>query len=315
MRKRIYPMLLCVLLLIGAVTPAFAAETGSITVLFRHEGQPVAEASFALYKAAEWNDGNYTLVAPFSSYRVRMPDDPSSEEWKVLASTLAAYVDRDRVVPLTTGKTDADGQLAFAGLETGLYLVIGEMGQSGDSLLFPQPMLVTVPFRKTDGTDDPDVVIEPKYDAREVTEKTVTRRALKIWKDDGNEQARPQEITVQLLCDGELWDEQVLSAENNWSYTWENLEAAHSWSLTEKQVPADYTVAITQEGVTFTVTNTNDVPPPPSSVPPPSSDVPPPPSSVPPPQTGLLWWPVPILFVLGAITVVGGILLLLRKKS
>lgn len=309
MRKRIYSMLLCVLLLVGAVTPVFAAETGSITVWFRHEGQPVADASFALYKAAEWNDSGYALVDPFSSYPVRTPDDPSSDEWKALASTLAAYADRDQVVPLTTGKTDATGKLTFAGLETGLYLVIGEIAQSGDRLLFPQPMLVTVPFRKTDGTDDPNVVIEPKYDSQVVVDKTVMRRALKIWKDDGNEQARPQEITVQLLCDGEPWDEQVLSAENNWSYTWENLEAAHVWRLTEKQVPADYTVEITQEGVTFTVTNTNDAPPPPSS------DVPPPPSSVPPPQTGLLWWPVPILFALGAIAVGGGILLLLRKKS
>ena len=105
MRKRIYPMLLCVLLLFGAVTPVFAVETGSITVLFRHEEQPVADASFALYKAAEWKESGYALADPFSSYSVRTPDDPSSEEWKTLASTLAAYADRDGIEPLTTVKT------------------------------------------------------------------------------------------------------------------------------------------------------------------------------------------------------------------
>ncbi len=302
MRKRIYPMLLCVLLLFGAVTPVFAVETGSITVLFRHEEQPVADASFALYKAAEWKESGYALADPFSSYSVRTPDDPSSEEWKTLASTLAAYADRDGIEPLTTVKTDANGELTFAGLETGLYLVIGEMVQSGDLLLFPQPMLVTVPFRKADGTDDLNVVVEPKYDTHETSEMTITRRALKIWRNDGDGEDRPPEIVVQLLCDGVLWDEEVLRADNNWSCSWEDLEAAHTWRLTEKQVPEDYTVGIIQQGVTFTVTNTNDAPPPPTS-------------DVPPPQTGLLWWPVPVLFALGAIAVGGGILLLLRKKS
>lgn len=86
----------------------------------------------------------------------------------------------------------------------GLYLVIGSRAGAGRSADLPQPMLVNVPFSKTDGTLDYEIVTEPKYEVRTPETQTVTRRALKIWKDEGNEEKRPQDITVQLLCDGKI---------------------------------------------------------------------------------------------------------------
>ena len=68
-------------------------------------------------------------------------------------------------------------------------------------------------------------------------------------------------------------------------------------------MPEDYTVAVTQQEITFTVTNTNDNPPPP------------PPDEPKLPQTGLLWWPVPVLAGIGAVALFFGIFLLLRKKE
>lgn len=300
MKKRIIPIVFCVLLLLSAALPMFAAQAGSITVWFKQEQQPVAGVSFHIYKAAEWNGSSYTLVSPFSNLSVKLADDPASEEWQALASTLSAYVARDHIKSLAIGQTNENGSLTFEGLADGLYLLVGSSVELGDTRLFFQPLLVSVPFAQADGTNDYYVVTEPKYESRKVTDETVTRRALKIWKDDGNEEKRPQNITVQLLCDGEIHDEQILSAENNWSYTWENLDAAHDWQLTEKTVPEDYTVEITQQDMTFTVTNTNDNPPPP-------------PPTV--PQTGLLWWPVPVLGGIGALALFFGIFLLLRKKD
>lgn len=301
MKKRILPLLFCALLLLSAALPAHAAETGSITVLFQHENRPVAQADFQIYKAAEWNGDGYTLVDPFDDYSVKMAADPNSESWKPLASTLSAYAARDGILPFATAQTDEEGKLCFAGLAEGLYLITGSPATQDELLLFPQPMLVNLPFTKADGSEDYEVVTEPKYEYRKPTEGTVTRRALKIWKDTGNEAKRPQSITVQLLCDGEIYEEQILNAANNWSYTWENLDASHDWQLTEKQVPDRYTVEVTRQDITFTVTNTNDDPPPPK------------PNEPTLPQTGLLWWPVPVLAGAGAISLFFGIFLLLRK--
>lgn len=307
MIKKRFLLLLCgILLLLSAALPVSAAETGSITVLFQHENEPVAGASFALYKAAEWNGSEYSLVAPFAGYPVNLSDDPTSEDWKAVAFTLSAYAARDNISPLMTGETDEAGTLKFENLTDGLYLLIGATVQKEDTLFLPQPMLISVPFEKVDGSWDYEVVTEPKYEIRKTTDETISRRALKIWKDDGNESKRPQEITVQLLCDGTVYEEQVLSAANNWAYTWENLDAAHNWQLTEKEVPEDYTVQITQEGVTFTVTNTNDNPPPTTPGEPNEPNL---------PQTGLLWWPVPVLAGIGVVTLFLGIFLLMRKKG
>ena len=132
---------------------------------------------------------------------------------------------------------------------------------------------------------------------------------MKIWKDEGNEEKRPQNITVQLLCDGEIYNEQVLNTANHWSYTWEGLDAAHDWQLTEKAVPDDYMVAVTQQGITFTVTNTNDNPPSTVSTPPST------PGKPTLPQTGMLWWPVPVLAGEGALFLFFGVFLLLRGKD
>lgn len=301
MKKRILPIIFCILLLLPAALPVFAAETGSIAVLLWHDNQPVTGAAFKIYKAAEWNGDGYSLAEPFSGYSVKMADDSSSEEWKALASTLAAYAARDEIAPLTTGETDEDGELCFEGLSDGLYLLTGGSIVTGEQRLFPQPMLVSVPYTTADGEKVYDVVAEPKYDTQKISEITLTRRALKIWKDEGNEDERPQEVTVQLLCDGEIYDEQVLNAANNWSHAWENLDASHNWQLVEKEVPKHYTVTVTQQDVTFVVVNTGDNPPPPDD-----------PTL---PQTGMLWWPVPVLAATGAVSLFFGIFLLIRKKD
>lgn len=306
MKKRILPIVFCILLLLSIALPVFAAETGSITVLFQHQNQPVTGVEFEIYKAAEWNGSGYTLTGSFSGYSVKMADDPNSEEWKTIASTLSSYAARDNITPLMSGKTDGTGRVKFEDLTEGLYLLVGSPAQKGNLLLLPQPMLVSVPYTAENGETDYEVVTEPKYETRQITEETVTRRALKIWKDEGNENKRPSEITVQILCDGKIYDEQVLNAANNWAYTWEGLDAAHNWQLTEKEVPEDYTVQITQEGVTFTVTNTNDNPPPTTPGEPNEPNL---------PQTGLLWWPVPVLAGIGVVTLFLGIFLLMRKKG
>ena len=131
---------------------------------------------------------------------------------------------------------------------------------------------------------------------------TIARKVLKIWDDDGNTQNRPEEITVQLLRDGQIYDTVVLSDGNNWRYTWENLDADSKWTVVEKDVDDRYSVKVTLEGITFVVTNTlPDVPPPPPPENPPHL-----------PQTGQLWWPVPVLMAAGLALVLFGVL---RRKG
>ena len=97
---------------------------------------------------------------------------------------------------------------------------------------------------------------------------------------------------MQLLENGRVVDTVVLSEENHWQYTWENLKGSSKWQVAEAKTPEGYTVSVAQEGSTFIMTNTCP------------SDTP---SRL--PQTGMLWWPVPLLACAGLLFVVMGYIL------
>lgn len=75
---------------------------------------------------------------------------------------------------------------------------------------------------------------------------------LKRWTGGGT----PVPVEVQLYRDGEAYGEAVtLNSENNWRHDFGDLEAGHAWTLQETTALENYTAAVTQEGVTFVVTN------------------------------------------------------------
>lgn len=125
----------------------------------------------------------------------------------------------------------------------------------------------------------------------------VTRRVQKRWDDRGYVSKRPASITVELLCNGLVYDTQTLNAANKWQYVWENLPAKDKlrrdnvWTLREIE-PEGYTSAVWAEGDTFIVLNSY--------------------KGTKLPQTGQLWWPVPLLCAAGAALLAAGVLL--KKK-
>ena len=139
---------------------------------------------------------------------------------------------------------------------------------------------------------------------------------LKVW-EDGDGENRPESIQVQLLKNGEVAETVTLSAGNNWRYTWRNLSEKEDWRVVEKETPKGYTVTVSQEGITFVMTNTQGEPEEPEEPTEPEKpgepeepgvdipEEPVPEESVPSgpklPQTGQLWWPVPLLALAGML--------------
>lgn len=78
----------------------------------------------------------------------------------------------------------------------------------------------------------------------------------KKWAND-DPATRPESITVQLLWDGEVEKEAVLSAENNWKASW-SVTKLGKWSVAEVDVPDGYTSEVKKAGNRFTITNTYD---------------------------------------------------------
>lgn len=290
-------LLICLVFAITALAmPAYAAEPGSITLHYyvAEEEQPLADALFYIYLVATPNGrGGYILTDEFKDYPIDLDSlDPDFAGIMTdSAGTLAAYAALN-CTPIKNGKTDQTGSLIFGGLSDGIYLLRGEpltiTLDDREVTYISQSILTFLPFCELDGTVSRDSVLDVKYefhysdDGEEKTEITVK----KVWDDDGS---HPDSVTVALIYTAEdsgefsteIYDTMELNGDNEWQYTWSDLEASYVWQIVEEDIPEGYTVSVNQEGTSFTVTNKSNPSDDPPDVPP---DYPPniPPSDDPP---------------------------------
>ncbi len=306
-RQNIIPVLLALLMAVLLPVQAFAstdtAQTASLTVRFAvgDDAVPARDVEFQIYRAADLSeDGTFTPCGAFRDYPVPLtPAD--ADAWRDRAGTLTGYVRRDGLPPLSDGTTNIYGQLLFPDLTPGLYLVTGGQYTDGNVVYSVEPFLVSLPD-EVEGEWAYDVIVAPKYTRHEIGE-TTSLRTLKVWADDSADD-RPSSVTVDLMRGGTLYATVTLSAENDWRYQWDGLDAAAQWSLTERPVEG-YTVTVSRQGAAFVVTNTgasgSDSP-----------DTPDKPDDTKLPQTGALWWPVPVLLAAGLALVLIGCV---RRRS
>ncbi len=318
--KALCALFLMLIILFGFSVPVFGAMENIfpeneplLRVEFLDGEKPLSGVEFKLFQIADIDEyGNYFPKPGFEKFDIGT-NGKNLEKWRELASTIEGYVFQEKIEPMDKGITDSEGVLEFhseaENFVCGLYLLVGEPVSVDGFTYFAESAIVQLPMPSGSGeTWDYDVVVKPKYTFIPDIEpdEFIERKVLKIWDDKGFESIRPKEITVYLLSDGEIFDSVKLNKENNWRYTWSDLEEGHRWMVTEK-VPSGYTVKIERAGITHVITNsiTKDEPP---VVP----EIPQKPSDPQLPQTGQLWWPVPVLTVLGLTFIAAGII---RKRG
>lgn len=308
---RLAACLCCLVMLLCITLPAGAArleryldpdKITSLTMTYRPNGVPLSGVEFRLYRIASVDgDSNFTLLAPFNRYSIQFRRDMSTDEWQGLAETLAGYVVADRIGEAYNRLTNDEGVIKFPALATGLYLVMGDSCDFSEEIYTPKPSLVVLPNRQSDGWWNYDVEINPKWEMKPIIREDLT--VLKVW-SDSNYASRPSSITVELFCDGESYvppknsgekNPVTLNRSNNWRYTWKGLDTRNTWTVVERDVPAGYTVSVSREGTNFIVTNYRPTTPTPK--PTGGSSTP----SVKLPQTGLDWWPIPVLALCGML--------------
>lgn len=82
---------------------------------------------------------------------------------------------------------------------------------------------------------------------------------MKIWNDDHNRDGlRPAQVTIQLLANGEVLDEHVVSAANEWKYSFTNLSPEDgdgnkiTYTVREKEAIAGYETSVSGYNITNT---------------------------------------------------------------
>ncbi len=304
MKKKIFSAIIVVLVLVSVLPlQVFAAKDCSLKVFCKWYDNGIANEKVNIYRLADYReDGKIVLSGDFKNYRAYM-DSATAEALRVSAYTVYAYTSVNNLVPLKSSLTGENGLADFGVLPKGVYLVVTEdcenVNEEGTVFTF-SPFIVFLPDIDTGKYN---VEAHPKATLIMSYEGVFTDiEVVKSWRDKESKDLRPEEVSVSLFCDGKFAYKCKLNKENNWRYTWKNLDASKKWVIMEDNISKYYSVTIDEkEDFRFSLTNVLTNIPKKEAVP----------EKL--PQTGLLWWPVPVLFVMGAVLVTLGIVL--RKKN
>ena len=301
----------------------------TFTLFHKVDNKAVKDVEYSIYRVGDLSEsGKVEFSKDFKKYSLKLNMSNNSAV-KSTADALQGYILRDKIKPLDSALTDANGVVVFptnGSLKTGLYLICGKSYKTADGKICNiQPILTALPVTDGEGTLWYDVKVESKH---EILQDTSKLSVLKVWKDKTTHY-RPNKIQVQLIntVTGEIHDTVNLSKSNNWRHSWSNLPAGYTWTVVEKDVPEHYTLSVKRDKFTIELTNSCDKTYTPPKEPDketteeetddPVTQTPHSPqtggsTSTKLPQTGTLWWPVPILVIAGMLCILIG---MLRKRG
>lgn len=216
-RKRTLVLLAAVLCLLTSVAQAAGSidltRKPTLTLTYRDGKTALSGAKFSICRVADADEtGELTVRSEFDEFDLDIRGK-NDRRWREMAQTLESYVLRRELTPADSGKTDKTGMLTFPTqgktLAAGLYLVIGERHTQDGNDYDAEPFFVLLPTQDLENNEWVyDVSANVKFGKTPVPDDgdTVTRKVLKVWDDDGAEDSRPQEITVELLRNGKVYD-------------------------------------------------------------------------------------------------------------
>lgn len=328
--KRILAMVLLVLAVAGLLPMKAEAidlidQTKDVSLtIYCHDGETVLpDATFRLYQVAKIT-GIYCELEPVNGFdglgatsdkiNVVKPDWPGLKD--TLLDALAKLPADQLEVKLTAvQKTGPDGRARFTTdkngkkLEQGLYLVVGETHDHEEDRYIENPFLVMLPNRpllENDGTENTEkwdynvYVDDGKHERQDIDTVIVYKK----WIMHNHYDARPKNITIHLYGKNSAGEVKAhytaeLNSGNAWSYTWTGLDDTLAWSVKEDPlyhfkppVITEVTPSSPKAIRKFVVYVTNEYIESPKEL----------------PQTGLLWWPVPVLLSAGLLLVLVAII-------
>lgn len=253
-------MVLCLIFLFKPLC-LFAAESDlsqkcRLTLTYKKENVCFSNLEIKIYRVAKITEnGSFEKLSPYDEYPVDVSNVTSQIEWNEIAEMLRGYAQAYGEQPYMTSTTDDSGKVVFENLETGLYLVSGIIAEADAVLYDFYDFMICLPAIE-DGAYVYDVNAIPKSKQIEPIVKETTYTVMKLWKDEGSSEKRPESVTVDILKDGVIAETVLLSSANNWTYSFSCPSGKNTWSVVERDVPEGYTVKVTNKETTFVIVNT-----------------------------------------------------------
>ena len=274
--KKIFAVILTVFLLLihtsifaistdQAKEPVSIAEPCDLTLEYSSEGKGFAELTVELYQVAEMtSDIQFIPSDDFKAASLKLNGITSQSEWNTMRTTIESFVAANGVKPLRTAVINENGRVTFEGLKSGLYYVPSKALTSDGFRYYFQSVLVSLPDLDAEGAWNYAPTVKPKPDVRPPSSDDLEYSVIKLWKGSGDND-RPRSVAVDIIKDMTVVKTVVLSAENNWKYTWYAEDDESVWTVAEKNRPENYTVTVEKNQTAFSVVNTYndpDEPPP-----------------------------------------------------
>jgi hypothetical protein len=125
MKKRLIGVAVLAALVLSVLPWAAAQNSYSMTIVHQWEEQPLPDVSFSVYQVA---DPAGTRTESFQGCTVELTEleKKTASELDKMAKELLEYSQEHDSQPTQTQTTDTQGVAVFAGLEEGLYLIVGD---------------------------------------------------------------------------------------------------------------------------------------------------------------------------------------------
>jgi len=263
----------------------------SLTIHGQFQELPLRSAEFRIYQISEMDiEGALSPLPAYAQFRELLDiRDENAQSWYAAALLLEQFILSEAILPTAVSSTSKSGSVTFSEIPQGLYLVLGIHHKQDSYVYSTSPFFVQLPSWNAE-TDiwSYDVPAKAKPNRHE---EVFDLQIVKQWKDKRQEHHRPEKINLVLYRDGKKYREIMLPQNGRWHCTLEKLEANRTWYIEEVPVPG-YKTKVTREGDVLIVTNSRCESTSSSNL----------------PQTGLLWWPVPLLLVSGLGMVLMGLI-------
>ena len=223
-------------------------KKGTITITLKEltDNISVQGAEITIYKIADASSENSNLVFTYLDNIKNCDGDLSNLTDPSLTTKIDNCI-KNINLPSHINLTNEFGIVKFDNLDLGLYLVKQTNKVEGYSNI--DPFLVAIP-KEIDNKWTYEISALPKTDIIRLMDIVVEKK----W--DLINDNTPDKVTVQLLKKDEIIDTITLNKENNWTYTWKQIEASDEYSVKEINIPVGYTAAYRQVENKFIITNT-----------------------------------------------------------
>lgn len=244
-----------------------------ITLTEKNENTPIEGVEITIYHVANAILENNNLSFELSEQITKCDSSLTNANDKELIKKVSKCNLEE--IPSYKSITNNKGKVNFDNLILGLYLVKQTNIVEGYSNI--DSFLIMIP-KEIEKNWTYNIKSEPKTEVYKMIDLVVKKE----WNSSSNN--IPKEVTIELLKDDETIDVVKLNEENNWTYTWKNIEKSDKYSIKEINIPKGYKASYKVDGFVYTVTNTDTLA-----------------------YTGQIFYPIIILSVVGIILIASGI--------